>query len=74
MVKGLVDRIHKRFKVSIAETSHHDLHQRAQLAIAAVHTSDYQMEQLMDRIRALIDEVFEAELLSWNPEYIEVQQ
>ncbi|MGB6993115.1 MAG: DUF503 domain-containing protein, partial [Thermoanaerobaculia bacterium] len=37
VVKALKDRIYRRYRVSIAETDHHDLHQRAEIAIAAVH-------------------------------------
>ena len=36
VVKSLIDRIHRRFRVSIAETDFHDLHQRTEMAIAAI--------------------------------------
>ena len=34
VVKGLVDRLHARYRLSIAETSNQDLHQRAELGVA----------------------------------------
>lgn len=71
VVKGLVERIHARYRVSVAETDHHDLHQRAEIAIAAVHRSESELNQIMDRIRDLVDAVPEAVLLSWEPQYLE---
>ena len=71
VVKGLVERIHARYRVSVAETDHHDLHQRAEIAIAAVHGSESELSRIMDRIRDLVDDVPEAVLLSWNPQYLE---
>ena len=32
VVKSLVERIHQRFRVSVAETGFHDLHQRSEIA------------------------------------------
>jgi uncharacterized protein YlxP (DUF503 family) len=34
VVKGMIERIHQRFRVSIAETDFHDLHQRSEIAVA----------------------------------------
>ena len=58
-------------RVSIAETDHHDLHQRAEIAVAAVHGSEPELQRMMDRIRDLIDQVPEAVLLSWDPQFLE---
>lgn len=38
MLRSLKDRIHQRFNLSIAETAHHDLWQRAELTCAVVST------------------------------------
>ena len=38
IVKSLKDRMHNRFNVSVAETAHHDLWQRAELTAAVVST------------------------------------
>ncbi|MEE8368024.1 MAG: DUF503 domain-containing protein, partial [Thermoanaerobaculia bacterium] len=43
IVKPLVERLHQRFRVSIMESDFHDLHQRTEIAIAAVHQSENQM-------------------------------
>ena len=71
VVKGLVDRIHRRFRVSIAETDHHDLHQRAEISIAAIARSPTEGQRLMDQIRDLIDTEHEAMLTRWEPQFLE---
>lgn len=72
VVKGLVDRIHHRFRVSIAETGHHDLHQRSEIAIAIVSQSEYELDRIMDEIRAVIDATEpEAFLTRWEPQTLE---
>ncbi len=73
VVRGLIDRIHHRFKVSIIESDYHDLHQRAEIAIAAVHGSDRELDRLLQQIQMMIDRVPEARLLSWECEYFEAR-
>ncbi len=71
VVKGLIDRVHHRFRVSIAETDHHDLHQRAEISMAVVARSNADGERLMDSIRDIIDTEPAAMLTSWDPQYLE---
>lgn len=71
VVKSLVDRLHRRFKVSVAETDLHDVHQRAEIAIAAVALNDSQGRRLMDAIRETIDREPEAMLTHWDPQLME---
>lgn len=66
-----MERIHHRYRVSIAETNYHDLHQRAEIAIAAVHGSRSEMERMLQGIRHLVEETPGALLLSWEPQYLE---
>jgi hypothetical protein len=70
VVKGLVDRIHARYRVSVAETAFHDLHQRSELAIASVHPSAGQAERLVAEVRSLLDDVADALVVRWEPEYL----
>ena len=72
VVKSLVERIHHRCKVSIIESDHHDLHQRAELALALVARTEGDAERLFDKVRDLIDLQGDAVLLSWQPELLEV--
>lgn len=72
VVKGLVDRIHHRLRVSIAETAFHDLHQRAEITIAIVAQREHELNEMLDEIRALIDATApEAFLTRWEPQVLE---
>lgn len=71
VVKSLVERIHRRHRVSVAETDFHDLRQRAEIGIAAVGVSRSCLERQMDAIRRLADEQDEAIVLGWEPQYLE---
>lgn len=71
VVKSLIDRVHRRFRVSIAETDFHDLHQRSEMAIAAIARDDREGRRLLDKIRDLVDLEPEASLLHWDPQLLE---
>lgn len=71
VIKALTERIHQRYRVSIAETDYHDLHQRAQIAIAAVHSSRAELERLLERIRDHVEDVPGAMVTSWDPFFVE---
>ena len=71
VIKGLIDRIHHRFRVSISETDYHDLHQRTEISIAAIARSTHDGERLMDSIRDMIDTEPRALLTMWDPQYME---
>ena len=71
VVKSLIDRIHRRYRVSIAETANHDLHQRSEISVAVVHSSIRHLEQIMQRIRQTIDDVPETVVTIWDPFFVE---
>ncbi len=71
VVKALTERLHQRYRVSVAETDYHDLHQRSQIALAIVHRSRSEVEHLLDRIREHVEEAPGAMLTSWEPFYVE---
>ncbi len=71
VVKGLVERTHARFKVSIAETDYHDLHQRAEISLALVAQREDEAERMLDAIRGLIDSEPECWLSSWDPQILD---
>ena len=71
VIKSLIERIHRRFRVSIAETDLHDLHQRSEISIAAVARSPSDSQRLMDSIRDLIDSEPAAILTYWEPQLLE---
>jgi uncharacterized protein YlxP (DUF503 family) len=71
VVKSLIDRIHQRFRVSIAETDFHDLHQRAEISIAVVTTSESEMEKLLEEVRDLVEAVPDLYLTRWDPQILQ---
>lgn len=71
VVKSLVDRIHQRYRVSVAETGFHDLHQRAEISLAVVTNSEGEMDKLMEEIHSLVDREPEAFLTRWDPQVLE---
>ncbi|MEZ5331367.1 MAG: DUF503 domain-containing protein [Thermoanaerobaculia bacterium] len=71
VVKSVVEKAHARWRISIAETGFHDLHQRAEIGIAAVHASPGHLEELMERLRAQLDDVWEAQVVRWDWELVE---
>jgi uncharacterized protein len=72
VVKSLIERLHQRYRVSIAETGFHDLHQRAEIALAAVAAGgESEMEKLMDQVRNLVESDPEVYLTRWEPQMLE---
>lgn len=66
VIHSVRDRIHARHRVSIAEIDHHDLWQRATLGIASVHAGFRDAGRMNDRLRELLDDLPEAELVGWQ--------
>ncbi len=73
VVKSVVERLHHRFRISIAETAFHDLHQRAEIAIAAVGQGEPEVEALFEELRRLLDGEPEAYVTFWNPAFLDVE-
>ena len=71
VIRSLIDRIHQRFRVSVAETGLHDLHQRSEISIAAIAQSYADGERLFETLRELIDQEPAAYLTSWDPQLLE---
>ena len=70
VVRGLIDRLHARLRISVAETAHHDLQQRASIGVALVSRDLAELERMLDEIGRLADEEAEAVLLDWRPEIV----
>ena len=71
VIKSLIDRLAHRYRISIAETGHHDLHQRAEIGLALVGSDGAHLEGLMQRIRGVFDSNPDARLVRWDQEMIE---
>ncbi|MEM1204742.1 MAG: DUF503 domain-containing protein [Acidobacteriota bacterium] len=72
VVKSLVEKVHSRFRVSIAETGFQDLHQRAEISLALVAQNDSDAERMLDALRDAIFEQTDAMVLGWDPEILEM--
>jgi hypothetical protein len=72
IVKSLLERLHQRHRVSIAETDHHDLHQRAELVLAAVARTEQEAGRLMDDVRSELEREGGAQLTTFHTESIDM--
>jgi uncharacterized protein YlxP (DUF503 family) len=70
VVKSLIERLHQRHRVSIAETDFHDLHQRAEISLAAVANSEAAATKLLEDARDLVESVPEVYLTRWEPQLV----
>jgi len=70
VVRGLVDRLHARLRISVAETAHQELHQRAGVGVAVVSAELAELEGLLAEIGRLADDLPEAVLLDWRPRIV----
>ncbi len=71
VVRGLIDRLHARFRISVAETAHGDLRQRSQIGIAVVAKEASEVERILDQIVRVAESEVEAVILSWDPVLVE---
>ncbi len=72
VVKSLIDRVHQRYRLSVAETDFHDLHQRAEIAVAVVAAGgESEMEKMLEEVRNLVESDPEVYLTRWDPQILE---
>jgi len=70
-VKSLIERLHHRHRVSVAETAFHDLHQRAEIGVAVVSSSEGEGDRLLADLRREADAEVEAVVTRWEPQILE---
>ncbi len=73
IVKSLIERLHKRYRISTAETDFHDLHQRAEISLAAVGQREQEIEHLLEDLRSVVEAEPEAFVTVWNPEILTME-
>lgn len=71
VVKSLIERLHQRHRVSVAETDFHDLHQRAEIGIALVAGGESEAGRLLADLRRTADGEIEAVVTRWEPQILE---
>jgi len=55
VVRSLKDRLQRRFNVSVAETGHHDLWQRAELTACVIGTSRRQVDSVLSSVDEVVN-------------------
>ncbi len=71
LVRGLVERLHARHRISAAETAHLDLLQRAEIGIAVVAGRERAVQEMLDEALRLAEEENELVILAWHPQILE---
>jgi hypothetical protein len=73
VVRSLIDRLHARHRISVAETAYHDLHQRAGIGVAVVAANAAEVERILDEIGQQADAEPEALVLAWETDWIGIE-
>jgi len=75
VVRKITGRIRARFEVSVAEVGENDIWQRAQLGIAVVGNDRRFINEVLDKVRGFVDQLYlapildqELEILSYGPD------
>jgi uncharacterized protein YlxP (DUF503 family) len=63
VLKTLTNAIRSKFNVSVAEVEHHDLWQRATIAVSAVAGEAYHAKRVLHEVEKLIDRWAEVEII-----------
>jgi uncharacterized protein len=63
VLKSLKDRLHRQFNVSVAETDHQDLLQRAEIAACTVSNERRHAESVLSSVDRMIEEHGEARII-----------
>jgi uncharacterized protein YlxP (DUF503 family) len=71
VVKSLIERLHQKYRLSIAETGFNDLHQRAEISLAVVATGEAEIERMFDEIRDVVESDPEIYLTRYEPQILE---
>lgn len=71
VVKSLIERMYQRYRISVAETAFHDLHQRAEISLAAVTVREADAERLLENMREMVESQPEVYLTRWEPQVLE---
>ena len=63
VVKGLMAALRQAFPVSVAEVDHHDLWQRATIAVAVVGADQHQLRKVMQAVEKRVDAWIEVDVI-----------
>jgi uncharacterized protein YlxP (DUF503 family) len=71
VVRGLVERLHARHRISAAETDAHDSWQHAVIGVALVAASESEAQRLLDVVLETADAGTESYVMNWTPQILE---
>jgi hypothetical protein len=66
VVRSLKERVRNRVQASVAEVDHHDLWQRATLGVAVVSSETRHLDELLQKVRNLMEAEPEAQVVDWQ--------
>ena len=69
-LKGLKERVRARYEVSVAEVDHHDLWQRATLAIAYVSHDARHASEVVEKAIGFVEEHVEGQVIDSSVEIV----
>ena len=69
-LKGLKERVRARYEVSVAEVDHHDLWQRATLALACVSHDSRHANEVISKAMDFIEEHVEGRVIDTSVEIL----
>jgi uncharacterized protein YlxP (DUF503 family) len=70
VLKSLKDRLHRQCNVSVAETDHHDLWQRAELAACVVAADRRHAEAVLTSADRMVGAVGQARIIDSTTSYL----
>lgn len=70
VLKGLKERVRQRFEVAVAEVDHHDLWQRATLAVAAVSHDGRHANEVVSKAMDFIEDNVEGRVIDMSVEIL----
>ena len=70
VLKGLKERVRARFEVAVAEVDHHDMWQRATLAVAAVSHDGRHANEVVSKALDFIEEHVEGRVIDASVEIL----
>jgi len=70
VLKSLKDRLHQRFNVSVAETAHQDLWQRAELTASVVSTDRHHAESVLREADRMVAGADGARIVDTSTSYL----
>jgi hypothetical protein len=73
-VRPIVDTLRHRYHLSVAEVDHHDLWQRAAIAVAVVAESSRHLEEVLDTVERYVRSSTEVEVIEATTAYLDPEE